>query len=62
MSDVDILLELQEEINDLKDRLARRTSYAEALCRKLAERDAEIKVLREILWSFEKKTNPNPNK
>lgn len=51
------ILELEDEIQDLKDRLSSSRNYSEALCRKLAERDAEIKVLREILFERSKTKN-----
>lgn len=42
--------ELEEENRELKEELANKMNYLEALRKKLAERDAEIKALREILF------------
>lgn len=42
--------ELEEENRDLRHTLANKDMYAKALCAKLAERDAEIKALRELLF------------
>lgn len=57
MSETDIMFDLQheieelkEEIRELKDSIFGYEKYSEALCKKLAERDAEIKALREILF------------